>query len=179
MPTPVYLVVGPPAVGKSTTARALAASFPRAIRVGVDELRDQVVSGRVLPGPDWSDDLVQQLRAARATAVFIARTYRDLGFAVVIDDFWDPHSRLVEYAELAAEPDVHRIALLPPVSAAHARNLHRSGGTTPDPYIGAAIDATHDATIAAAGDLARSGWTVIDNADLSVKATVAAIMTSA
>ena len=47
---PIYLVVGPPAVGKSTTSGALAARFPKSLHIPVDDFRNMVVSGIELPG---------------------------------------------------------------------------------------------------------------------------------
>ena len=69
---PIFLVVGPPAVGKSTTSRSLAAHFPQSIHVPVDDLRDMVVSGLVLPGQDWSAELALQVNLARQSATHSA-----------------------------------------------------------------------------------------------------------
>ncbi|HRL14538.1 MAG TPA: hypothetical protein PKX07_21830, partial [Aggregatilineales bacterium] len=88
---PIYVVVGPPAVGKSTTSRALAARFPKSIHIPVDDLRNMVVSGLMLPGAVWSDGLAQQITLARTSAASMALAYHTAGFAVVIDDFWDPN----------------------------------------------------------------------------------------
>ncbi|MCK6581359.1 MAG: ATP-binding protein, partial [Anaerolineae bacterium] len=87
--SPIYMVVGPPAVGKSTTSRALAAQFPRSIHIPVDDLRNMVVSGLILPSAVWSKDLAQQITLARSTVSLMALAYQNAGFAVVIDDFWD------------------------------------------------------------------------------------------
>ena len=46
---PVFVIVGPPAVGKSTTSKALAARFPKSLHIPVDDVRTMVVSGLVLP----------------------------------------------------------------------------------------------------------------------------------
>ncbi|MBE2233692.1 MAG: hypothetical protein IAE85_09370 [Anaerolinea sp.] len=74
--TPIFLVVGSPAVGKSTTAAALARRFAKSIHIPVDALRDMVAAGQALPGPQWGDELIEQLAASRASAVFMALTYR-------------------------------------------------------------------------------------------------------
>jgi len=57
--SPMFLVIGSPAVGKSTTSRALAARFHKSVHIPVDNVRDMVVSGLRLPSPVWSDDLVE------------------------------------------------------------------------------------------------------------------------
>ena len=93
----VYLVAGPPGVGKSTVARLMAGLLARSVLVDVDRIRDtMVVNGRVLPGIEWTAPLVQQLAAARESACAIAHAYDGIGFDVVIDDLFDPHSRLAE-----------------------------------------------------------------------------------
>ena len=47
------LLTGPPAAGKSTTARAVAALRPRAAVIDVDDIRLLVVSGHAAP---WQGD---------------------------------------------------------------------------------------------------------------------------
>ena len=118
----IFLLVGPPAVGKSTTARALAAHFEKSIHIPVDDLRDMVISGLALPGGDWDEKLVEQLRLARESAAHMALAYRQAGFTVALDDFWDPASRLLEYSRLFEEPQVHRVLLFPSQRAAEERN---------------------------------------------------------
>ena len=55
----LFLIVGGPAVGKSSTATALARRFPRAVHVEVDKLREMVVSGLALPSLEWPAGLVE------------------------------------------------------------------------------------------------------------------------
>jgi len=90
---PIFWVVGPPAVGKSTTSRALPARFPKSLHIPVDDIRNMVVSGIELPGAVWSDDLTQQVTLARTSVIQMALSYHRAGFVVVIDDFWDPNHR--------------------------------------------------------------------------------------
>lgn len=155
----VFLVAGPPAVGKSTVARLVAESRSRSLLVDVDRIRDSfVVSGRVLPSAEWSPALVDQLAAARESACGLARAYARIGFDVVIDDFLDPHSLLDEYDPLADLAPV-RVLLLPGLDTAKARNRARSGGVD---YIDAGIDLTY-AALPDIEDLRTRGWTVLDN----------------
>ena len=88
---PLFILVGPPAAGKSTTSQALASKFNRSIHIPVDDIRDMVVSGLVLPGLEWSPELVRQISLARESAIHMARTYQRAGFVAVIDDFIDPN----------------------------------------------------------------------------------------
>lgn len=174
--TPIFLLSGGPAVGKSTTAGALAARFARGVHIPVDALRDMVVSGQALPGADWSPQLVEQLVVARRCAVYLAMAWREAGFAVVIDDFWDPNSGLAEYADLFSQPQTHRVLLYPQQGAAHARNQQRSGPGAASHYIddGIRIVYEHLATVVPA--LAAQGWLVLDTSEMGVEDVVSSIL---
>jgi predicted kinase len=172
---PIFVVVGAPAVGKSTTSRALAARFPRSVHIPVDVIRDMVVSGLTLPSTNWPDTLIEQVRLARRTASFMARSYHEAGFAVVIDDFWDPH-RLADYQELFGDPAVRKVLLFPAQGEAHLRNVRRSGGTPARGYIDEGIQLVYGSLSAVAPDLAAQGWVVLDTTALTVEETVAAIL---
>ncbi len=173
--SPIFVVVGPPAVGKSTTSRALAARFPKSIYIPVDDLRHMVVSGVVLPGPVWSDELIEQLSLARASVVHMARTYHQAGFAVVIDDFLDPHD-LAAYHTLGHRPHAHRIVLYPTQRMAHQRNLQRAGVSAERAYIDEGISIIYHHLNAVVGQLAQDGWMIVDTTTLSVEATVSTIL---
>lgn len=174
--TPIFLLAGGPAVGKSTTAGALAARFPKSVHIAVDAVRDMVVSGHALPGADWSQDLVEQLVLARECAVNMALAYHRAGFAVVIDDFWDPNSGLAEYAPLAGHPKTHRILLYPSRDAARARNRQRSGPGAAHDYIDDGIRLVYEHLHAVAGDLAAQDWWVLDTTELGVEEVVSSIL---
>ena len=171
---PIFLIVGGPAVGKSTTSRALAASFPRSIHVPVDDLRDMVVSGYELPGPDWSDELQRQITLAREAAVRLALDYAASGFAVVLDDFWDPLG-LAEYRALLERPATHPVVLYPDQAEARRRNAARSPGEA-GAYIDGAIPVAYELLEPAVGRLAQEGWLILDTTGLDVEASVAAIL---
>lgn len=167
-----YLIVGAPAVGKSTTARALAARFPKSIHIPVDDLRDMVVSGMAYPGNEWGAELVGQLRLARASAAFAAGEYSRAGFVVAIDDFWDPNSRLEEYASLFEDAGVRKVLLYPHQQAAEERNRKRSGPDGETDYIADGIRLVYENLRAEVDALRREGWLVVDTTGLSVEATV-------
>lgn len=172
---PIFLVVGPPAVGKSTTSRALAARFARSIHIPVDDIRDMVVSGRVLPSAVWSDELAQQISLARASVVQMAAKYHGAGFGVVIDDFWDPNHRS-DYQALLGHPRLHRILLYPAQDEAHQRNLQRSGGSPARAYIDEGIQIVYQQLKPMLPQLAQEGWLIMDTSALDVEATVTAIL---
>jgi len=172
---PLFIIIGPPAVGKSTTSQAIAAHFPKSIHIPVDDLRDMVVSGLVLPGTVWSDELAQQISLARSTVVHMAHSYQAAGFVVVIDDFWDAgHPR--DYEDLFRLPNLHRIVLLPQQAEAHQRNLDRSGDSPARAYIDGGIRFVYEQLITALPQLQREGYLIIDTTNLSVEATVATIL---
>ncbi len=168
---PIFLVVGPPAVGKSSTSRTLAARFPRSLYIPVDDLRMMVVSGLRLPAAEWSDELAEQISLARASAAHMALRYHTAGFAVVIDDFWDANHD-ADYRDLLDHPGVHRIVLYPEQAEAHRRNLARSGDGPAAGYIDEGIRIVYGLMNPVVGGLAQAGWTVIDTTVLSVEATV-------
>jgi predicted kinase len=172
-PAPIFLVVGGPGAGKSTTSRALAATFPRSAHVPVDDLRHMVVGGLVLPGPEWPDELRRQVRLAREAAIRLALDHAAAGFAVVVDDFWDPHE-LADYGDLLARPGTHAILLHPDQAEARRRNAARSPGEA-GAYIDGAIPVVHAQLEPALGRLAATGWLVLDTTELDVAAAVAAI----
>jgi predicted kinase len=171
---PIFLIVGPPAAGKSTTARALLARFPKGIHIPVDDLRHMVVAGLHEPG-DWTDALLEQLRLARQTAAGMARTYQAAGFAVVIDDFFDPVTRLSEYATLLSDPTVRRVVLLPDQAAAEERLRRRARSDDPGEFMLRGVRHSYVFLNSVAADLAGQGWQVIDTSHLTVEETVAVL----
>ena len=174
--TPIFLIVGAPAVGKSSTAHALAARFPKSIHIPVDDVRDMVVSGLIHPSDEWGQGLIEQLTTARASVSQMAITYNRASFVVVIDDFWDPNSQLSEYKRLFAERHVHRVLLYPSQNAALARNLGRSGTGEASEYIAGGIQLVYAHLEMVVDDLEQRGWFVLDTTDRSVEETVAAIL---
>jgi len=121
---PMFLVLGAPAVGKSTTSRALAAHFPKSIHIPVDSIRDMVVSGLALPGTEKNDTLVEQVALARKSVCQMAFNYHEAGFVVVIDDFFHA-DHMLDYEPLLNHPSTNKILLYPGQMIAHERNLIR------------------------------------------------------
>ena len=176
MSSPIYLLVGSSSAGKSTAARALAASFERGVHIPVDDLRHMVVAGIASPAPDWSEELVRQIALARAAAVRTALDYAAAGFAVVIDDFFDPLG-LREYRGLLARPDALGVVLYPTEAEVRRRNAARSG--TPDPSAEMAIGHAYGFMGPMLDGLIADGWLVLDTTTLDAAATVAAIRAAA
>jgi len=172
----IFLLAGAPAVGKSTTAHALAAQFGKSIHISVDNIREMVVTGVVRPGGDWIQSLVEQLTLARKSATQMAMTYHKAGFVVVIDDFWDPNSQLLEYGRLFQEPYAHKILLFPNQQAAEERNLKRAGSVEGSKYIADGIRAVYGSLKTDIDRLKNQGWIVVDTTDKNIEATVKHIL---
>jgi predicted kinase len=84
------LLTGPPAAGKSTTARVLADALPLAAMIDVDDLRQLVVAGHAAPW-DGPAGLVQQ-RIGVENACDLARRFASSGIEVVIADVLTPRT---------------------------------------------------------------------------------------
>jgi predicted kinase len=172
---PIFIVVGPPAVGKSTAARALAAHFPQSIHLPVDDLRHMVVSGLELPSAEWSAALEQQITLARSSCIQIACAYRSAGFMVVIDDFWDAQV-LTDYRPLLTHPHVHHVLLYPEQARAYQRNTQRSGTDAAAAYIAEGIGIVYYQLQDAVPQLAQLGWQVLDTTTLTPEETASAML---
>lgn len=172
---PIVLLVGAPAVGKSTTSRALAARFPKSIHIPVDDIRNMVVSGLALPGPVWGEELSQQVSLARASVVHMALAYHSAGFTVIIDDFWNP-GYPANYEALLSHPQVHKFLLYPGQHKAHQRNFQRSGESPARAFIDEGIQLVYQQLDPVVPQLAQEGWVVVDTTALSLEATVTTIL---
>jgi hypothetical protein len=172
VPSPIYLIVGSTSAGKSTAARALAASFERGVHIPVDELRHMVVAGLALPAPGWSDELVRQISLARSTAIRMAVDYAAAGFAVAIDDFFDPLG-LREYRGLLTRPEALGVVLYPAEAEVRRRNAARIGAA--DPSAEMAIGHAYGFMPSMLDGLVADGWLVLDTTALDVAGTVKAI----
>jgi len=168
----IFFLAGAPAVGKSTTAHALAARFQKSIHIPVDDIRSMVVSGVEHPGAAWGQGLIEQLTVARECVTQMALSYRSAGFTVVIDDFWDPNSMLREYQRLFQSPDVHRILLCPSRQTADGRNQKRDGSA----YIADGIRTVYENLQEVIPTLEREGWRIVDTTDMDIETTVRVIL---
>ncbi len=168
---PIFILVGPPAVGKSTTSRALATRFGRSVHISVDDLREMVVSGLLLPGAIWSAELAEQIAIARNNATQITGNYHSAGFCVVVDDFWDLNFQ-ADYHELLAQHSVHKILLYPQQQTAHQRNYVRSDGDETRVYIDEGIRNVYDQLQGNLDALTHDGWFIVDSSQMSVEDTV-------
>ncbi|TNM61509.1 hypothetical protein FHN55_16890 [Streptomyces sp. NP160] len=101
------VLTGPPAVGKTTTGRALAEARDRAAYVDVDDLRQLVVSGGQ---PPWrgAEGAAQALLGASG-ACALGRGFVEAGFDVVVADVLTPATAAVYRVGLPGALVVHLV----------------------------------------------------------------------
>lgn len=117
------LLTGPPATGKSTTARALAAGLPLAAVLDVDDIRQLVVSGHAAP---WDGPAgVDQQRIGVENTCDLARRFADAGIAVVIADVLSAATAALYRSRLETVMIIHlRISLDEAQRRAARRPVH-------------------------------------------------------
>ena len=170
--TPIFLVMGSPASGKSTVCQALMQRFERGLHIPVDALRHMVVSGLEDMGETINDETQRQLRLAHQTAARMACTYADAGFAVAIDDFWFGDAPDADYAPIIGTR-LQRILLLPTQEVALERLYTRDKAEGDfKPLLELGIRFVYDAV----KNHPRTGWQVVDSSQLSVEQTVDRIL---
>lgn len=123
------LLTGPPAAGKSTTARVLADSLPLAAVIDVDDIRQLVVAGHAAPW-DGVSGLIQQ-RIGVENACDLAGRFASSGIEVVIADVLTSRT-----AELYRErlPSVLIVQLRISVGEARRRATRRPVHLTDDEF---------------------------------------------
>ncbi len=176
--SPIYLLIGAPASGKSTLAKALAKRYAKCIHVPVDDLRSMVISGVIHPSATWTPQLVEQLQLARQSALATALNYQRSNFAVILDDFWDPNSQMQEYQSLWKAQNFVPVLLYPKPEQAKVRNQGRYAPGTFRGYIDEGIDIVYKSLQGAVAGLATDGWLVLDTTDDTVDDSVERILAS-
>jgi predicted kinase len=117
------LITGPPAAGKSATARALAGLLPLAAVIDVDDLRQLVVAGHAAPW-DGESGLVQQ-RLGVENACDLARRFHGENIEVVIADVVTLETAALYRERLPAVMIVHlRISVAEARRRATQRPVH-------------------------------------------------------
>ena len=172
----ILLIIGSPASGKSTISKEIAKRSSRGIHIPVDDLRTMVHGGIIHPGvPGWPPELVQQLELARKTAIDMALRYCESDFLVAIDDFWDPHSHLQEYASLTKRSNLTKVILRPSVSATIARNHARQAPSTFRNTLDDAIKLVNTELDKHEETLMEQGWHMVDTSNDTIEESVVRI----
>ncbi|OLF06487.1 shikimate kinase [Actinophytocola xinjiangensis] len=116
----VIVVSGPPGAGKSTTARALARTFPRGVHLHTDDFWHNIVSGAIPPYLPESNDQNQTVLGVIAVAAF---RYAEGGYTVVVDGVVGPWM----LGHFRTGPPVHYLVLRPDRQETLRRAQARTG----------------------------------------------------
>jgi chloramphenicol 3-O-phosphotransferase len=172
---PIFIITGPPAVGKSTVSRALLDRFDFGFHIPVDDLREWVTSGISHP-VGWTDETSRQFKLAESAAADLAIRYQDAGFAVAIDHCQGPPT-LVELAStrFSGRP-VKLIALVCDLETNHRRNIERTNKAFDASVLTETIDRLNPLYRTSGPEL--EGWLVVDNSDVGISRCIDAILQS-
>jgi len=113
------------ASGKSTIAKALAATFPRGVHVEGDVFRRFIVSGRCEMTPEPSEEALAQLRLRYRLTAEVAEHYARTGYTVVVEDVV-AGPLLSEFVSMFTHRPLHLVVLLPNEEAIAQREAGRA-----------------------------------------------------
>ena len=114
----------------ATISRALAGRLDPSFHLKVDDLRENMVNGFILPEPPFTDDVLAQFALVRRTATFMALDYASAGVTFVVDDTPIPESFPEHYAILYADRRLTRVLLRPQDNAVMDRLRERADHST-------------------------------------------------
>ncbi|WP_425338499.1 AAA family ATPase [Kitasatospora phosalacinea] len=165
------LLIGAAGAGKTTVARYWAERRPTpTAHISLDDVREWVQSGFANPQSGWNTDSEAQYRLARRTCGFACRNYLANGISCIIDDAVFPDRPAIGLGGWKRHigPGMIPVVLLPGLDRVLARNAERSGNRR----------LSDDEVARIHGRMAgwrTSGLPIIDNSNLSVPETAAAL----
>lgn len=172
----IIFITGAPGSGKTTIGRRIAEHFPKSLHVKLDDLRQSVISGRVVPGNVWTDEMTIQHQLSKTTACRMAKLYHADGYDVVIDDVCIPEFFAEQYAELFNPSAAHHIPLykilLMPQRSVLSERIRQRGGPNAEIFIEHGVPWIYGYL----EPMDKSGWIVIDSSNLTIEETVEAAL---
>lgn len=161
----IVLLVGGPGAGKTTVGRLLADRFDRSVYHEADRIREAVVNGFAPPALPYTEGNIEQFRLGRTVSSFLATSYCDAGFWVIVDDSYACHVT-DGYAALLDDPRTCAVHLCPKKSTLLDRMAAR-GGPFDELLIGL-VEQAHEAVLS---EIPFERWHVLDNSDLTPEET--------
>jgi chloramphenicol 3-O-phosphotransferase len=168
MQSPVFVITGAMAAGKSTVAMALAKRLTRSAYVEGDAFLRMMINGKADMGPVLNADAQAQLHLRQQLSTDAVRRFADSGFSVIYEDILIG-SDLVSALERLADLSPRVVVLTPSIASLEKRDRERGKTGYSEKF---APDILADALMT---ETPRIG-TWIDTSDMSINDVVDRIL---